>query len=125
MSGLIPYLVLFLADYLVLQKQMYKDTAFFKMCYKVMNLDRNPSWSLNPASSPSLHTHSFSDPHSPPGSFLPVCGLNTTHGPNSQVVLISQADHKLNLTPLCELCSGSQTHTGLLTGSCSQESHNH
>lgn len=88
-------------------------------------LDRTPSWSLNPAPSPSLHTHSFSDPHSPPGSLLPVCGLNTTHGPNSQVVLISQADHKLNLTPLCELCSGSQTHTGLLTGSRSQESHNH
>ena len=38
LSGLIPYLVLFLADYLVLQEQMYKDTAFLKMCYKVMNL---------------------------------------------------------------------------------------
>ena len=52
-----------------------------------------------------------------------MCGLNTTHGPNSHLDLISQADHELNLTPLGELCSGSQTRTGWFTGSRSQESH--
>ena len=35
--SLICFCFLF-ADYLVLQEQMYKDTEFFKMSYKVMNM---------------------------------------------------------------------------------------